>query len=114
MKNETTQTITVKFTGELIIQKNDLKEIFLQTESPHIKPSPESPKLKEIETDSKLPRLAFTVQETAEMLGVSYITIYRFIRRGLLKYSFASRKIIISKVEIERFLKETSRSLYEK
>jgi hypothetical protein len=46
--------------------------------------------------------------------GVAPQTIYRFIRRGLLKSSFASRKIIISKNEIERFLKETSRSQYEK
>jgi predicted site-specific integrase-resolvase len=52
------------------------------------------------------------MKETAEMLGVSYITVHRLILRGLLRSSLASRKKIISKIEIERFLKETSRSIF--
>src|SRR6267142_1306399 len=54
------------------------------------------------EGKGKLPRLAYTMKETAEILGVSYITVHRFIQRGLLKCSVASRHKIISKMEIER------------
>ncbi len=30
-----------------------------------------------------LPRLAYTMEETAEILGVSYITVHRLLKRGL-------------------------------
>jgi hypothetical protein len=36
-----------------------------------------------------LPRLAYTMQETADILGVSYITVHRLLKRGLLKSSTA-------------------------
>jgi excisionase family DNA binding protein len=52
-----------------------------------------------------LPRLAYTMQETATILGVSYITVHRLIRRGLLKSSNALRHKLIPLTEIERFLK---------
>ena len=51
-----------------------------------------------------LPRLAFSLQETAEMLGLSYITIYRLVQRGKLKSSGPLRCKLISKAEIDRFL----------
>jgi excisionase family DNA binding protein len=54
-----------------------------------------------------LPRLAFTMQETADILGVSYKTVHRLLQRGLLKGSRALRHKIIPRTEIERFLKET-------
>jgi len=52
------------------------------------------------------------MKETAEILGISYMTVHRLIQRGLLRSSSALRCKIISKIEIDRFLKETSRSLY--
>ncbi len=51
-----------------------------------------------------LPRLAFTMRETSKILGVSYITIHRLLKRGLLHSSSALRHKLISKTEIERFL----------
>lgn len=54
-----------------------------------------------------LPRLAYTMQETADMLGVSYITVHRLLKRGLLKSSTALRHKLIPASEIERFLKST-------
>ena len=54
-----------------------------------------------------LPRLAYTMRETATILGVSYITVHRLIRRGLLKSSTALRHKLIPASEIERFLKST-------
>lgn len=52
------------------------------------------------------PRLAYSMQETADLLGVSYITVHRLIRRGLLRSSKALRHKLISRAEIERFLRE--------
>lgn len=54
-----------------------------------------------------LPRLAYTMGETAQILGVSYITVHRLIKRGLLKSSNALRHKLIPATEIERFLKAT-------
>lgn len=51
-----------------------------------------------------LPRLAFTMAETAEVLGISYISVHRLIKRGLLRSSTALRHKVISRAEIERFL----------
>lgn len=54
-----------------------------------------------------LPRLAYTMRETAEILGVSYITVYRLLKRGKLRASDALRNKVIPKTEIERFLRES-------
>jgi excisionase family DNA binding protein len=53
------------------------------------------------------PRQAYTMQETADILGVSYITVHRLLKRGLLKSSSALRHKLIPASEIERFLKAT-------
>lgn len=52
-------------------------------------------------------RLAYTLKETAKLLGVSYMTVNRLIQRRLLKSSLALRTKLIPKKEIERFLRET-------
>jgi len=56
---------------------------------------------------SQLPRLAYTMEETAKILGVSYITVHRLIKRGLLRSSSALRHKVIPFTEIQRFLKST-------
>ena len=56
---------------------------------------------------SELPRLAYTMKETAKILGVSYITIHRLLKRGLLHSSSALRHKLIPFTEIQRFLKTT-------
>ena len=53
------------------------------------------------------PRLAYSVQETACMLGVCDKSIRRLILRGLLRPSRALRHILIPKQEIDRFLLDT-------
>lgn len=45
--------------------------------------------------------------ETAEILGVSYISVHRLTKRGLLRPSRALRRMIFSGEEIDRFLRET-------
>lgn len=57
-----------------------------------------------------LPRLAYSMRETAAILGVSYITVHRLLQRGKLRASDALRSKIISRVEIERFLRESAKS----
>jgi len=54
-----------------------------------------------------LPRLAYTMRETAEILGVSYITVHRLLKRGKLRASDAIRNKVIPKTEIEKFLRES-------
>lgn len=53
-------------------------------------------------------RLAFSVKEAADMLGVSEKTIRRLISRRLLRASRALRHLLIPKKELERFLDETT------
>lgn len=55
-----------------------------------------------------LPRLAYTLIETAKVLGVSYQTAFRLCQRGKLKSSSALRTKLIAKTEIERFLRDTT------
>jgi excisionase family DNA binding protein len=58
-------------------------------------------------TSQALPRLAYTMQETAEILGVSYITVHRLLKRGLLKSCSALRHKLIPMTEIQRFLRDS-------
>ena len=114
MNPESNQTISLKIAGEITIRARALKQFMPQNESPPVKPTPrETPKPITINTEDGLPRLAFSMSETAKILGVSYISVHRLIKRGLLKSSTAVRHKLISKTEIERFLKETSSSAYE-
>jgi excisionase family DNA binding protein len=55
-----------------------------------------------------LPRLAFTMKETAQILGVSYITVHRLLKRGKLRASDAIRNKVIPRTEIEKFLREST------
>lgn len=112
MNVEPNQSVSIKIVGEIIIQRRDLAQFLPQTENAPVARSPEDTKPQPVACDGKLPRLAFSMRETAEILGVSYITVHRLIQRGLLRCSFACRHKMISKIEIERFLKETTRSAY--
>lgn len=53
-------------------------------------------------------RLAYSRKEAAGVLGVSAPTIDRLTKRGLLRPSRATRRPLYSRVELERFLEETS------
>jgi hypothetical protein len=54
-----------------------------------------------------LPRMAFTMRETAALLGVNYQTVYRLNKRGLLRSSSALRTKLFPATEIQRFLTAT-------
>ena len=50
-------------------------------------------------------RLAYSIQESADMLGVNYFSIYRLIQRGKLKACRALRgKLLISRTELLKLL----------
>ena len=50
-------------------------------------------------------RLAYSVQEAADLLGVDYFSVYRFVQRGKLKACRALRgKFLISRTELFRLL----------
>lgn len=54
-----------------------------------------------------LPKLGYSMADTATIMGVSYLTVHRLLKRGLLRCSSALRTKLIPLKEIERFLKET-------
>ena len=50
-------------------------------------------------------RLAYSIQETADMLGVNYFSIYRLIQRGKLKVCRALRgKLLVPRTELLKLL----------
>ena len=52
-------------------------------------------------------RLAYSIQEAADMLGVEYFSVYRLIQRGKLKACRALRgKFLIARSELLRMLNE--------
>jgi excisionase family DNA binding protein len=51
-------------------------------------------------------RLAYSVQEAADLLGVNYFSIYRLIKRGKLKVCRALRgKLLVPRTELLKLLK---------
>ena len=51
-------------------------------------------------------RLAYSVQEAADMLGVNYFSVYRLIQRGKLKPCRALRgKLLVPRTELVKLLK---------
>jgi len=54
-----------------------------------------------------LPRLAYSMEETAKLLGLSYQTVYRLNKRGVLNSCSAVRHKLFPRSEIERFLQAT-------
>lgn len=61
--------------------------------------------LKPTESVASKERIAYSIHEAAEMLGVDYFSVYRLIQRGKLKACRALRgKFLISKTELFRLL----------
>lgn len=60
------------------------------------------------QSENRLPKLSYTLSEAALVTGFSERTIRRIIARGLLRKSKATRRIIITHVELERFGKEVT------
>ena len=56
---------------------------------------------------STLPKLGFTREDAAKILGISVVSIDRLVRRRLLRPSRATRRPLFPLWEIERFLRET-------
>lgn len=51
-------------------------------------------------------RLAYSIQESADMLGVNYFSVYRLIQRGKLKACRALRgKLLVPRTELLKLLK---------
>jgi len=54
-------------------------------------------------------RLAYSTKQTCEALGgISPVSLWRLVKRGLLRPSRALRHPLYPVIEIERFLRETS------
>jgi excisionase family DNA binding protein len=63
------------------------------------------PTNEEPSTATTTERLAYSIQETADMLGVHYFSIYRLIQRGKLKTCRALRgKLLVPRAELLKLL----------
>lgn len=52
-------------------------------------------------------RLAYSMNEAADLLGIDYFSVYRLVQRGKLKACRALRgKFLITRAELNRFLNE--------
>jgi excisionase family DNA binding protein len=61
---------------------------------------------KPTETPTADERLAYSVQEAADLLGVHYFSVYRLIQNGKLKACRALRgKLLVPRTELLRLLK---------
>ena len=63
------------------------------------------PKNEEPPVTPPIERLAYSVQEAADMLGVNYFSMYRLIQRGKLKTCRALRgKLLVPRTELLKLL----------
>lgn len=52
-------------------------------------------------------RLAYSMNEAADLLGIDYLSVYRLVQRGKLKACRALRgKFLVTRAELNRFLNE--------
>ena len=64
------------------------------------------PKIDEPPVNPAAERLAYSVQEAADLLGVNYFSVYRLIQRGKLKVCRALRgKLLVPRTELVKLLK---------
>ena len=108
MNNESKDTLSIAITGVLTIGRRELEGILAQCFQGSA--TSITPNLRLPMGEAKPAPMSFTVKQTAELLGVGNETVYRLLKRGLLRSSSALRTKVIPKSEIERFLKETTRS----
>ena len=63
------------------------------------------PKNEEPSATSPTERLAYSIQEAADMLGVNYFSVYRLIQRNKLKVCRALRgKLLVPRAELLKLL----------
>jgi excisionase family DNA binding protein len=63
------------------------------------------PKTEEQPAVTPTERLAYSVQESADLLGVNYFSVYRLIQRGKLKVCRALRgKLLVPRTELLKLL----------
>jgi len=60
----------------------------------------------DVNSNQTLQRDAYTMKETAAKLGISYMSVFRLVKRGFLKPCVVMRIKLISQKEIDRFLRE--------
>jgi hypothetical protein len=105
MNHQSTQPssdkITITLTGHIEIDRDSLLRSIAQLLKDT---TPTSSTSISAEQTANEERLAYTVAETAKLIGVSSITVYRLIYIGLLRPNKSLRCKIISRKEIDRFL----------
>lgn len=52
-------------------------------------------------------RLAYTLQEAARLIGISYVSVWRLVKRGKIRTCGGLRHRLVSRDELHRFLATT-------
>jgi hypothetical protein len=107
MNNQSTESITVSFSGSLVLDGKVLAPLLQPIRDTTTDQTERPARVATAANPGSLPRLAYSMADAATILGVSYTTIHRLVQRGLLRCSLALRTKLIPKTEIERFLKST-------
>jgi hypothetical protein len=110
MNIETNDVLNLTISGQVTVNRAELERVLQGTRASSAPPGANA--VQWPKEAAGLPRLAFSMAETAEILGVSYQTVHRLLQRGLLRSSSALRHKIIARTEIERFLRETTRTAF--
>jgi predicted site-specific integrase-resolvase len=111
---------TVNIAGQPYVSQGAINEFLLRSEKGEFSKEARCPSKKRRLSDAKpakvtesadnkgkLPRLAFSMEETAEVLGISSGQVQELMEKGLLKASKDLFPKIIPRTEIERFLQST-------
>lgn len=99
MSKQTASTdgdITITISGQMSLNREVIFDMLRKLQDSTTRPvaggsKPSDPMLPAREPE----RVAYSMRETADLLGVSYITVHRLLQRGLLRSSSASRHKII-------------------
>ena len=81
---------------------NDLHSIPMNADADAVNALSPSPKVELPQTE----RLAYSIEESAQLLGVHYFSVYRLIQRGKLRACRVLRgKLLIPRTELLKLLK---------
>ncbi|MFH4963663.1 helix-turn-helix domain-containing protein [Gaetbulibacter sp. M235] len=56
----------------------------------------------------------YTVEEVSKIIGCSKLTVYNYIKKGLLPASRIGRRFVIRKIELDKALKEVKSLKYKR
>jgi excisionase family DNA binding protein len=104
-------TVSLTFTGQITIDRESLINLFgdALTESNNQQTTFRMPiTYRSTKYGQRMPQMAYSMTEAADIFGVSRTTVWRWVKSGELRSSRLFCHTLISKTEIERVLNRKS------